>query len=212
MTTAEQRVVECAVRAIHTGRMFEASLTLAARARAGVERGRAMDALIDAVDALGGASPGSDGDVVRDGGGAMTMETITDNVFHEYTVKRADPTPDGWTVHFVEGFAIHVPSRRESTAPAPGETIRCYGKGFGYEVHGITVGGRVYRYQSAEAYRAEFLRSLQRPAPVDDVTAAVAAERARCAAVCREVAAGYDGHAGAVARQCAEAIERGAVG
>ena len=40
----------------------------------------------------------------------------------------------------------------------------------------------------------------------------VAAERARCAAVCREVAAGYDGHAGAVARQCAEAIERGAVG
>lgn len=39
----------------------------------------------------------------------------------------------------------------------------------------------------------------------------VAAERARCAAVCREVAAGYDGHAGAVARQCAEAIERGAV-
>jgi len=25
------------------------------------------------------------------------------------------------------------------------------------------------------------------------------------------VAAGYDGHAGAVARQCAEAIERGAV-
>ena len=41
---------------------------------------------------------------------------------------------------------------------------------------------------------------------------AVAAERARCAAVCRKVAAGYDGHAGAVARQCAEAIERGAVG
>ena len=46
----------------------------------------------------------------------------------------------------------------------------------------------------------------------DALTKAVAAERARCAAVCREVAAGYDGHAGAVARQCAEAIERGAVG
>jgi hypothetical protein len=37
----------------------------------------------------------------------------------------------------------------------------------------------------------------------------VAAERARCAAVCREVAAEYEGHAGAVARQCAEAVERG---
>ena len=42
-----------------------------------------------------------------------------------------------------------------------------------------------------------------------EVDAAVAAERARCAAVCREVAAEYEGHAGAVARQCAEAVERG---
>ena len=45
-----------------------------------------------------------------------------------------------------------------------------------------------------------------------EVTREVLAERARCAAVCREVAAEYEGHAGAVARQCAEAIERGAVG
>ena len=45
----------------------------------------------------------------------------------------------------------------------------------------------------------------------DALTKAVAAERARCAAVCRDVAAEYEGHAGAVARQCAEAIERGAV-
>lgn len=37
----------------------------------------------------------------------------------------------------------------------------------------------------------------------------LAAERARCAAVCRDVAAEYEGHAGAVARQCAEAVERG---
>lgn len=44
---------------------------------------------------------------------------------------------------------------------------------------------------------------------VSERDAAVTAERARCAAVCREVAAEYDGHAGAVARQCAEAIERG---
>ena len=48
----------------------------------------------------------------------------------------------------------------------------------------------------------------------DDVAAvldALAAERARCAAVCREVADGYDdGEArSVVARTCAEAIERG---
>ena len=47
------------------------------------------------------------------------------------------------------------------------------------------------------------------PMPVDEVAAAIAAERARCAAVCREVAAEYEGHPSAVARQCAEAVERG---
>lgn len=48
------------------------------------------------------------------------------------------------------------------------------------------------------------------PMPVAKAVAkAVAAERARCTAVCREVAAEYEGHAGAVARQCAEAVERG---
>lgn len=52
----------------------------------------------------------------------------------------------------------------------------------------------------------------------DALTKAVAAERARCAAVCREVATAtradggnpYDGRA-EVADECAEAIERGAV-
>jgi len=54
------------------------------------------------------------------------------------------------------------------------------------------------------------------PMPVDEVAAAVAAERARCAAVCREVAAREAGYGNGVARDaarlCAEAIERGAVG
>lgn len=53
---------------------------------------------------------------------------------------------------------------------------------------------------------------------VSERDAAVTAERARCAAVCREVAAAtradggnpYDGRA-EVADECAEAIERGAV-
>jgi hypothetical protein len=44
------------------------------------------------------------------------------------------------------------------------------------------------------------------PMPVDEVAAAVAAERARCAAVCREVAAQTTPECA-----CAEAIERGAV-
>ena len=49
------------------------------------------------------------------------------------------------------------------------------------------------------------------PMPVDEVAAAVAAERARCAAVCREVAADWCGDMRDTALECAEAIERGAV-
>ena len=49
------------------------------------------------------------------------------------------------------------------------------------------------------------------PMPVDEVAAAVAAERARCAAVCREVATVRVAD-WATAEACAEAIERGAVG
>ena len=53
------------------------------------------------------------------------------------------------------------------------------------------------------------------PMPVDEVAAAVAAERARCAAVCREVAVAYTEaeypYRAAGALECAEAIERGAV-
>ena len=45
-----------------------------------------------------------------------------------------------------------------------------------------------------------------------EVDAAVAAERARCAAVCREVAADWRGDMRDTALECAEAIERGAVG
>jgi len=48
-----------------------------------------------------------------------------------------------------------------------------------------------------------------------EVDAAVAAERARCAAVCREVAENYSiddvASRAAAALECAEAIERGAV-
>ena len=46
----------------------------------------------------------------------------------------------------------------------------------------------------------------------DALKKAVAAERARCAAVCREVAADWRGDMRDTALECAEAIERGAVG
>ena len=62
----------------------------------------------------------------------------------------------------------------------------------------------------------DFAAELMSGAVADEVRAAVAAERARCAAVCREVARRERGHGDTVARMaaetCAEAIERGEVG
>ncbi len=78
------------------------------------------------------------------------------------------------------------------------------------------VGGR--QYHPATPLRAAIAHAAwDRDWPAREILAPgelsaeerVAAERARCAAVCREVAAEYEGHAGAVARQCAEAVERG---
>lgn len=58
----------------------------------------------------------------------------------------------------------------------------------------------------------DFAAELMSGAVADEVRAAVAAERARCAAVCREVRLSRDGDdERAAAEACAEAIERGEV-
>ena len=79
-------------------------------------------------------------------------------------------------------------------------------------LHALATSGTVGAEMAAATLR---LRGVE---CVGALIAAVAAERARCAAVCREVAAAtradggnpYDGRA-EVADECAEAIERGAV-
>lgn len=108
--------------------------------------------------------------------------------FHEYTVKRADPHADGtgWTVHTTYGTAITAPSHREPTPPAPGETLRCYGEGMFFSVHGIAIGGRVYRYESPETWRAKELRTCGREVELPPVCDEVAALRARLAQVTAE--------------------------
>jgi len=89
-----------------------------------------------------------------------------------------------------------------------------------WEAVPAVLAGDAWQASTASARRAVVILAATEMWPVREILAPgelsaeerVAAERARCLAVCREVAAGYDGHAGAVARQCAEAIERGAVG
>jgi len=77
---------------------------------------------------------------------------------------------------------------------------------------------RLYALATSGTVGAEMAAATLRLRGVECIgalIAAVAAERARCAAVCREVAAREAGYRNLVARDaaetCAEAIERGAV-
>lgn len=54
---------------------------------------------------------------------------------------------EGWEIG-AGGFGIWVPSDICKQAPTPGERIRFYGKGIGYEVRGIVISERVYRYET----------------------------------------------------------------
>lgn len=57
----------------------------------------------------------------------------------------------GWVV-LMDSTGIFVPNDLCKQRPEPGERASFYGKGFGYEVRGIVINGRVYRYRTeAEA-------------------------------------------------------------
>jgi len=78
----------------------------------------------------------------------------------------------GWSVH-MDGVGVFVTSEHCAQAPVVGETIRLYGRGMGFEVRGIVIEGRVYRYETPEAMearyaeeRAEFARKREIEKPI----------------------------------------------
>lgn len=64
-------------------------------------------------------------------------------------VDRVEPSDGGWVISR-DGWCLHVPDDKCSTPPGVGETIELYGRGIGYTVRGIVIGGRVYRYLTEE--------------------------------------------------------------
>lgn len=84
------------------------------------------------------------------------MNWGTDTQFETYTIKTAvENTHGGWTLSFDEGSCLWCTGEECKVPPQPGETARLYGKGFGYQVRGIVIGGRVYRYQDEAQAKAE---------------------------------------------------------
>lgn len=78
------------------------------------------------------------------------MTIATDTQFQEHVVGKVVPCDNGWEIGWRDGFCLFVTNERCQVAPEPGELARLYGKGFGYTVRGVVIGGRVYRYESEQ--------------------------------------------------------------
>lgn len=78
-----------------------------------------------------------------------------DKEFWAMSVKSVEPASQGWTVTGSDGWSMYVQNTMCDVAPVPGEPIKFYGRGIGYPVRGIVIGGRVYKYQTPEVHEAE---------------------------------------------------------
>ena len=82
----------------------------------------------------------------------MKRPSEKDLEFETVSVTDVTTANGGWMVERDDGWHLFVPSEDCSTAPTAGEEMRCYGRGIGYPVRGIVVGGRVYRYETPEEH------------------------------------------------------------
>lgn len=80
----------------------------------------------------------------------FTTEMRLDMERWSTTVDCVEPCRDGWSVRGSDGWSLFVTSERCAVAPSTGEEFVMFGRGIGYIVRGIAIGGRVYRYESAE--------------------------------------------------------------
>ncbi len=120
-----------------------------------------------------------------------------DAEFIEYRIESVEPNEGyGWTLSLEDGGGIGCPDSECKQAPVPGETARLYGKGFGYQVRGIVINARVYRYLTEEqeaARHAQWCRDeeAKRQAKLDTELADRDARRAKLPAPFRERIEGF---------------------
>jgi hypothetical protein len=87
-----------------------------------------------------------------------------DQQFEESIVQEVHFGEGGWSV-VIDGAMLFVSSARCDVVPKPGEAMRTYGRGFGYPVRGVVIGGRTYSYSTEEQAEAEHaLQVAQRKA------------------------------------------------
>lgn len=75
--------------------------------------------------------------------------TEDDREFQVATIDKVEPCDGGWVVTH-NGWGLFCTSEKCGVEPQVGETMFMFGRGIGYEVRGIEIGGRTYRYKTAE--------------------------------------------------------------
>ena len=70
--------------------------------------------------------------------------------FSDYVISRVEPAVSvdgivGWNLYLVGGGSTWLTSEHCAVTPQPGEIARCYGRGIGFHITGIAIGGRTYR-------------------------------------------------------------------
>lgn len=75
----------------------------------------------------------------------------TDPQFKEYMISNVREESNGYVITFDGGTCFLIPKNPDvSLVPAPGMTVRLFGKGFGYPVRGAVVDGVVFFYRTPE--------------------------------------------------------------
>lgn len=84
----------------------------------------------------------------------MTTIPDSDKPFQVAIINSVKTHDIGFDVNFDADWSPFVPNDAVKIAPKPGEKIELYGKGLGYPVRGIVIGGRVYKYLTAAEQEA----------------------------------------------------------
>lgn len=74
----------------------------------------------------------------------------SDTEFQSHVVESVERCDGGFLIRFEDCLHLFVTSEHCSVQPQKGEPAKLYGKGFGYQVRGVVIGDRVYRYRTSE--------------------------------------------------------------
>lgn len=78
-----------------------------------------------------------------------------DTEYQEVAIDEVTEIENGYEIQRADGWTLWCPKVEGLPAPLAGETMRCYGAGIGSTVRGIVIGGRVYKYKTAEEQEVE---------------------------------------------------------